>query len=142
RLALRERRLAQVEAFGIEQIEGMKDEPLGASLAQRRLQRGEVRRARFVLHHQLAVDQRLAQRQLFEGRADRLAELVGPIETAPGEQSYLAAVDARLQAIAVELDLVHPAAALRRLALQGGEARLDEIRQRCLARALDGLGVE
>ena len=62
-LALDERRLRQVVAVEIKEVEGVEDEALRPALAQRRLQGGEVRRAGGVLDHHLAVDQRLARRE-------------------------------------------------------------------------------
>ena len=61
--------------------------------------------------HQFAVDQRGFRRQL----GDRLGDggkLLGPVEPAPRQQLDLAVVEPRLQAIAVELDLVDPVVAV------------------------------
>ena len=62
--------------------------------------------------------------------AATLGNLLGPIETLAREQTDLAVVEPGLDAIAVELDLVHPALAARRRRAQGGERRRHEIRQR------------
>ena len=77
--------------------------------------------------HDLAVDD--AVRQLLGRLGDRL-ELLRPVEALAGLQRRLAVLDAQLQAIAVELDLVRPAGAARRTLDQLGELRLDEVRHR------------
>ena len=59
----------------------------------------------------------------------------GPVEPLAREQLDLAAVDARLHAVAVVLDLVHPFRAARRLVGLLRQARLEEGRQDALARA-------
>src|SRR5438876_7596824 len=81
-----------------------------------------------VLDHDLAVDQRSARGEM--GRCRRyIREFYGPIESLASEQVNRAAVDARLNAIAVELDLVHPAVAGGRGRTQPSQRRRDEIRQ-------------
>ena len=73
---------------------------------------GEVRRAVLVQRAGLAVDDG-SPAGPWPSAAD-VAELVGPVEALAGPQRRLAALDAQLQPIAVELDLVAPAGARRR----------------------------
>ena len=63
--------------------------------------------------HQFAVDQRGLGRQLGDGFGDG-RKFLGPVEPAAGEQLHFAAIEPRLEAIAVEFDLVNPVAAVRR----------------------------
>ena len=57
--------------------------------------------------------------------------LFDPVETLAGQQLDLAAGERGLDAIAVELDLVHPGGARRRIGFEPGEAGRHEIRQGC-----------
>ncbi len=59
------------------------------------------------------------------GRRDA-GETLGPIQALPGEDLGAGVRDAQLAAVAVELDLVDPAATSRRLRLQRRELRGDE----------------
>src|SRR5262249_798980 len=56
-------------------------------------------------------------------------KLLGPVETLAGEQADGAAVEPGLDAVAVELDLVHPARAARRRCAQRRERRRYEFGQ-------------
>ncbi|MHC2538448.1 hypothetical protein ACVJMY_008017 [Bradyrhizobium diazoefficiens] len=125
RLTLPERKAAIVAAFGEQEIEGKEDEVLGLAIRQRGLERGKVRRAVVVERDNLAVDHGLRQRirLLRDG-----GELVGPVETLAGLQRRLAVLDAKLHAVAIELDLVAPAVAGRRTLDRRAELRRDEIR--------------
>ena len=58
------------------------------------------------------------------------AELRGPVEALAGLQRGLAVLDAQLDAIAVELDLMHPARRRRRARERVAELRRDEVRHR------------
>ena len=61
-----------------------------------------------------------------------------PIQARPGQQLDVAAVDARVHAVAVVLDLVQPAVARRRLVYQARELRLDPFwRPRCRSHAVE-----
>jgi hypothetical protein len=71
----------------------------------------------------LAIDHAIGQ--LLGDIGDRL-ELVRPVEALARLERRLAVLDPELQAIAVELDLVHPARFGRRAVDQLGELRLDE----------------
>src|SRR6185437_11906895 len=76
--------------------------------------------------HQFAVDQRGVGWKLLDRGGDG-REFHRPVETFARLERDLAAVEPRLQAIAVELDLVNPVAGAWRLVRQGREARFDEI---------------
>ena len=54
-------------------------------------------------------------------RIDRAAVAVRPVEASPRQELDVAAVDARMHAVAVILDLVQPAAARGRLVYQARE---------------------
>jgi len=122
-LALDQRQAAQILAPGEHRVEDEEHHVLRAAFRQGDLQGGEIRcavlvqRAGFAVYH--------AVRQLPGDVRDRL-ELCRPVETLARLECRLAAGDAQLQAIAIELDLVHPARRRRRLIDQLGELRLDE----------------
>ena len=63
-LAPDQRRSAQVVSVEIEAIERVVDEPVVASLAEIRLQERELGDAAFVLDHQFAIEQGVAQGQV------------------------------------------------------------------------------
>src|SRR4029079_4630112 len=115
-------------------------EAVAATFAQVLLKRAEVRRAALRLHHHLAVEKGCHHRQPLERLLQR-GKLGRPIEPAARLEPYTAAVDAGQQAIAVELDLVHPG--LRGWCTIGrrGELRLDEGGQRTGSCAADRDGV-
>ena len=110
-LALDQRHRAQVVAVQMEEVEGEEDQLVRAPLGERVLQGGEARDAPLVLHHDLAVDQRLLAGQSSKASASTPVA-VGPVEPGAGEQPHLAVVDARDGPIAVELDLVQPVVAV------------------------------
>ncbi len=127
RLALAERQAAKVFAIGEQQVERIEDQIIGLAVGNRGLQRGKIRRAFMVERDDLAVNQHIGQRAALFG--DRM-KLVGPVQTFAGFKPGLAALDAQLHAIAVELDLVAPAFPARRPIDRGAELRRDEIRHR------------
>ncbi len=126
RLALAERQVAEVRALGEQQVEGEEDQVAGLAVGERRLQGREVRRAVVVQRAGLAVDQAVRQGL---GVAGDLPELRRPVEAGAGLQRRMAVLDAQLQAIAVELDLVAPAGPLRRTVHRLGELRRHEPRK-------------
>src|SRR5262249_45762746 len=95
---------------------------------ERRLQLGKVRDAGFLLHDDLAVNQGGVRRKLGDGRR-HIGKLVDPVEALAGEETHVAAVEAGLDAVAGELNLVQPTRAPRRGRTQGGERGRNEIRQ-------------
>ncbi len=66
RLAGDQRRLAQVVAVEMEEVESVEKEAVRPPLAEIGLKGGKIRRACGVLDDELAVDQRLADRQRLE----------------------------------------------------------------------------
>jgi hypothetical protein len=140
RFALDERQARNVAAVEVQKIEGVIDEPNVALAVGRRLSMGEAWQPLFIDATQLAVDIGGLHVQARE-RCNGAWIFGGPIEPGPRQQLN-AAVDARGHAIAVELDLVHPLCARRRLLDQLGKLRRDEGGKRGnLARrtGLDGL---
>src|SRR5690606_22111893 len=67
---------------------------------------------------------------------DDLGEFLRPVETLARSDRRRTAVDAKLHAIAVELDLVFPLTAERRLFDERAQLRLDELRHARAFRAL------
>src|SRR5579872_382005 len=132
-----QRRFAQVESVEIETVEGVIGEPVESSLAEVGLQKRELGYAALVLDHQLAVDQRGARGQLSERFSNAVAELLRPIESAPGPEPNLVLLDMSLKPIAVELDLMQPFVAGRRRLRQRCEHRLNEAGQGSFGCALD-----
>ena len=135
RLALAERQGAQILAVSEQQIEGEEDQGVGLALGKGGLQGAEIRHAALVERHRLAVDHAVRQALGLLGDGGKFLRPVQPLARA---QHRLAVLDAQLQAIAVELDLVRPAGAAGRLLDQLGELRLDEFGHR---RDLAGLGL-
>jgi hypothetical protein len=126
RLALAQRQVPQVRPFGEQQVEGEEDQIAAPAVRQRRLQGREVRRAIGAQGAGLAVDQARGKRLRVLGD---LAELRRPVEAGAGLQRRAAVLDAQLQAIAVELDLMAPAGPLRRAVHRLGELRRHEAGQ-------------
>ena len=123
RLAIAQGQGAQILAVGEQQIEGKEDQLLRLPFGQGRLQRREVGRAMGIERHRLAIDH--AVRQLRRLLGDR-RELLRPVEALARAQPGLAVLDAQLQAIAVELDLVRPSGLRGRALDQLAELRFDE----------------
>ena len=106
-LAVDEARLGEVVAVAIEEIEREIAKPVPPAGLQVRLQMVEIGDAAVVLDDDLAVDQGRAEPELGE-RVGDAAKARRPVEPVPCQQPHLVAVDARLDAIAVVLDLVNP----------------------------------
>src|SRR5262249_17281782 len=87
----------------------------------------EVGRALIGERDRLAVDHAVGK---LLGRLGDGREFLRPVEALAGAQDRLAILDAQLQAVAVELHLVRPAARRRRALDQLGELGLDELRHR------------
>ena len=126
RLAFQQRQFPQVLAAGEQQVEDEEDQIVGLAVGDRRLQRREVRRAGVVEGDHLPVDDPVGQTR---AGPDDGRELRRPVQPLAGQQRRMAVLGAQLHAIAVELDLMRPALALRRLLRRLGELRLDELRQ-------------
>src|SRR5262249_37140186 len=127
-LAFDERQLRQVVPVEMQQVEYIVDEVLAVLGLERLLQLREVGNATLVFDHDFAVNKRGLPGQLADRSSD-VRELVGPVEALAGEQAYLALIEPRLDAIAVELDFVNPSRPGRRLGAQRGERRRHEIRK-------------
>ena len=125
-LAGSERRVPEVEAVEIQKVKGIERHVAAAAL-KRVDQRSEARDAGCRLHHHLAVDDRDLHRHLGE-RLGNGGEPLGPVEALPAEERDAAIFQARLDAIAVMLDLVQPVAARRRLLRRCRQRGLDEAR--------------
>ena len=117
----------QIAAIEMKKIEDVVDEAFAFPLLERRLQLRKIGNSVFIFDDNLAVDQRRARGE-FSNRGRDVREFFGPIETLAGEQTHFAAIEPGLDAVAVELDLVRPAAAARHGRMQGGERRRHEIR--------------
>ena len=85
------------------------------------------------LRDHLAVDQRLLGRQPGDRLGNRRKFLL-PVEPLAGQEPDVTVVQACLDAIAVELDLVNPARVVGSSLAYRCKARRNEIRQRCTAR--------
>ncbi len=121
-LALFEGKAREVLAVEVQQVEDEVDELPGALAGEQPLQRLE---ARAPVGHQdgdLAVEQRLVDRQALR-LGDNGREALGPVVAMPAQEPDLAAVDAAADAVAVELDLVQPALAGRCALHERGELR-------------------
>ena len=130
-LALDQRQLGRAHAIQEQEIEGEEDKLIRAAFIHRRLEAAEHRDAIAIERAQLAVEIGGLHLQGAK-RLDRAPVAVRPIQACPGQQLDVAAVDARMHAVAVVLDLVQPAAARRRLVYQARELRLDPFwRPRC-----------
>src|SRR5262249_53882313 len=134
RLAFDERQVGEIAPIEVEEIEHVIDEAVALSRLERGLQRRKAGDPALVLDHDLAVEQRRVGGKRGDGMGD-VGKFFVPMEALAGEQTGLAIVEPRLNAIAVELDLVDPAGAGWRLGPQGGERRRHEFRQWRPARA-------
>src|SRR5581483_7095734 len=123
-LAPLERQRAQVPPVEEHQIEGEENQWRLASFRERGLQCGEIGNALAVERHRLPIDQTIRQ---CSGGVGYGGESLRPVEPLAREQRGAATLHPQLQPVAVELDLVHPAALLRRPRQQSAERRLDEL---------------
>src|SRR5262249_37296833 len=135
-LAIDERRFGEVVALAVKQIEDVVPEALPPADLQVRLQIVEAGNPLLILDDDFPVDQRRTEPKFGEHVRDA-AETRGPVERFAGEQPRLAPVHARLDSIAVVLDLVNPLWTARRLVAGRRETRLQEGRQQALAGARD-----
>src|SRR5438876_4499084 len=126
--AFDQRQVRQIAAVEMQKVKDVIDEAFPLACLERRLQLGKARNARLGLDYHFAVDQRVARSELGDRGAD-VGEFFAPIETFAGEQADLAVIEPSLDAIAIELDLVHPPSATRRNLLQSGKRRRHELWQ-------------
>src|SRR5215831_3754608 len=112
----------------MQQVESPVDESIIAPIFKVGLQQRKTGNAVFVLDDQFAVEQRRLCRK---GR-DRFSdarEAMRPILLLSRQQTYRAVIEPRLDAVAVELDLVNPFRSVRKYAVQRGKTRRYEIRK-------------
>ena len=128
-LASDQRQGTKIVAVEMKKVEDIEDKAVTAAFAQIRLQCGKIGGAETRLDHKLAIDQGLSCREVLQCGHHALAELPGPVEAAARQELHAAGFEARLQAVAVELDLVKPALAGRSRRDECRQRRLDEIRQ-------------
>jgi hypothetical protein len=81
---------------------------------------------------QFAVEIGLARAKRRHGRGDRRISM-GPVEAGARQQPHVAAIEARMHAIAVELDFKQPLVAFRRHVDELGQLRRDPLWQRSRA---------
>src|SRR5215831_9073874 len=129
-------RFGEVVALAVKKIEHQVPEPVPPTGLQVRLQIVEVGDAGVVFDDDLAIDQRGAETKLGE-RISNAAKAHGPVERFSGEQTRRTAVDARLNPVAVMLDLVNPFRPAWRLPAWQCPARLEKRRQQALSSAGD-----
>ncbi len=120
-LALHQRQRAQVLAVLEQQVEGDVGEVPRLPLLDEPLQAAEVADAARVEDHDLAVQPGAVGGERLEGLGD-LGEPRRPVQLVAREQAHAGPVHAGGDAVAVVLDLVQPAVALRRLLDQRREA--------------------
>src|SRR5690606_18348811 len=123
----------EVLAVDVEQVERVEREPVAGLLGpvptlEHRLQAREVWIAPGVVGDDLAVDKAWRQVERSQVRGERL-ELVGPVLPAARIDAHLVARARDQRAVAVELDLVHPAIPGRNRVDQRRELRAAELRQ-------------
>src|ERR1700730_3498306 len=128
RFALDERQAREIAPVTMEEIENVIDKSFPLAGLERSLQPGKARNAVCFLDHDLAVDERGARRQPRHGGRD-ISKFAGPVEALAREQLDLAMLEPRLNAIAVKLDLMHPALARGWLLAQRCERRRQKIGQ-------------
>jgi hypothetical protein len=109
----------------MQEIEGAQHYAALAAGGQVLLQQGELGKAFAVTRYQLAVDQRGLGAQLADGFC-HARKFPGPVQPFAGHQLDIAAVQPRLNAIAVKLDLVFPTAIVGHPGDQRGKTGFDE----------------
>jgi hypothetical protein len=102
----------------MKQIEHVIDEALALAALERRLQLRKAGNSVLVLDDYLTVDQRRARGKLGDGGGG-VRKFFAPLEALTREQTHVAVIEPRLDAVAVELDLVRPASPGRRRLVQG-----------------------
>jgi hypothetical protein len=121
-----ERQVAQVVAVEVEQVEGVVGERVRRALLKRSLQIGEAASSLLVEDDHFAVENGAVDGELGGGFCN-VAHAMGPVETTTREEAGAALsvffVDMDLNAIAVELELVQPVIAFRRLFNRRGQFR-------------------
>ncbi len=122
--ALQQRRTTDIRSSHARKIEHDVAQRLLRTAVDHPLQRCEVTASFLVQHHQFAVQACIAHRQRLHG-LHHFGKIIGPIQTIAGAQLDLAIVQISQQAIAIPLDLVKPAVAVRRTVAMIGQLRLN-----------------
>jgi hypothetical protein len=111
----------------IEKIECVIDQPGAVASAERILQALKIVRSIRLDRDDLAVDDRLARRQLF-CRLCQHGEAESPVLSVSGENGDSAIVDMAKKTIAIEFELIEPSWSFGHRADECGELGRDEVR--------------
>src|SRR5690625_4136982 len=125
-LAFDQRQGPQIMTVHVEEIEGVIDDAVILAGRQRGLESGEIRSPARPFDHQLTIEDRILEPKRRQSFRNAFAKFFGPIEPAPREKLDPPVPNMRLQAIAIELDLVEPFGAFRRGLPERRQRRLDE----------------
>ena len=131
RLALDQRRAGQILAVEMQQIEHVIDQRSWRPFLRSSCNAEKSETPLSFDRGDLAIEDGVVIGRA-RRRPRRRPETCRPVEAGAGLQRDLAVADARLDAVAVELDLVHPAVGVGRLCARGREAGRDEVRQSAL----------
>src|SRR5262249_53460716 len=112
----------------MQEIENPIDEAVVAALLQIGLQQGKAGNALVILDDQFPMEERTPRRHP-RNRLGDLFEAMGPIELLARQKTHPPMIEPRLDAVAVELDLVNPIPTPWRHAVQRGKAWRHEIRK-------------
>src|SRR5215831_10021576 len=112
----------------MQEIENPIDEAVVAALLQIGLQQGKAGNALVIFDDQFAVEERSLRRQ-HRNRLGDPFEAMSPVELLARQKTHPPMIEPRLDAVAVELDLVNPIPTPWRHHVQRGEAWRHEIRK-------------
>src|SRR5262252_1409408 len=139
-LSIEQYHVGEVVSLTIQQIEYVIPKPVSTAGFQVRLQIVKTGNASIILDDDLAVDQCGAETKLGERIRDG-AKARRPVERLSGQQPHSAAIDARLNPIAVVFDFVNPVCAARGPLAWRCPARLKKRRQESLSGARNAADV-
>src|SRR5580704_7220039 len=128
RFARRQWLVGEILIVQVQQIKNPVDKSILATVFQVGLQQRKTGNTVFALDHQFAVEQRRLCRKGGD-RCGNAFEPMRPVQLLSREQTHLAVIEPRLDAVAVEFDFVNPARSVRGGAVQRGEAGRYEIRK-------------
>ena len=103
-------RRPQIEAVQIEQVECVVEQPVLTARGEVGVPQSEIGDAARIRHHDFAVQDQALHREGHERICDRL-EAPRPVVAPPCVDGRLSVSQVRLRTVAIELDLVNPAAA-------------------------------
>src|SRR5438105_2239143 len=98
------------------------------------MQCGKIWNPARIRDHHLAIQDQIVRPK----RNQRIRyglELLGPVMTSACVDGWVALLEMRLCAVAVEFDFMNPTRPLRYMRTQRGEARFDKARKDCTARS-------